>query len=38
MLWQAEIDEDGRLTLSEMIENPYPFYSAIFNNDKDEIG
>ncbi|GAU28795.1 hypothetical protein TSUD_357810 [Trifolium subterraneum] len=35
---QAEIDEDGRLTLSEMIENPYPFYSAIFNNDKDEIG
>ncbi|CAJ2663486.1 unnamed protein product [Trifolium pratense] len=35
---QAEIDEDGRLTLSEMIENPYPFYSAIFNNDKDELG
>ncbi|KAK2979125.1 hypothetical protein RJ640_021759 [Escallonia rubra] len=33
---QADKDKDGRLTLSEMIENPYVFYSAIFNDDEDE--
>ncbi|KAJ1400160.1 EF-Hand 1, calcium-binding site [Sesbania bispinosa] len=33
---QADIDKDGRLTLTEMIENPYVFYSAIFNDDEDE--
>ena len=36
MLWQADVDKDGRLTLTEMIENPYVFYSAIFNDDEDE--
>ncbi|CAL0318516.1 unnamed protein product [Lupinus luteus] len=33
---QADIDKDGKLTLDEMIENPYAFYSAIFNDDEDE--
>ncbi|KAL6187291.1 hypothetical protein ACLB2K_038691 [Fragaria x ananassa] len=33
---QADTDKDGRLSLSEMIENPYVFYSAIFNDDEDE--
>ncbi|KAI4358025.1 hypothetical protein L6164_001936 [Bauhinia variegata] len=33
---QADIDKDGRLNLIEMIENPYVFYSAIFNDDEDE--
>lgn len=33
---QADTDKDGRLTLTEMIENPYVFYSAIFNDDDDE--
>ncbi|CAJ2663481.1 unnamed protein product [Trifolium pratense] len=37
LISQAEVDKDGHLTLTEMIENPYVFYSAIFNNDKDEI-
>lgn len=32
---QADSDKDGRLTLTEMIDNPYVFYSAIFN-DEDE--
>lgn len=36
--WQADEDKDGRLTLTEMIENPYVFYSAIFNDDEDEDG
>lgn len=35
---QADEDKDGRLTLTEMIENPYVFYSAIFNDDEDEDG
>ncbi|XP_021892399.1 calmodulin-4-like isoform X1 [Carica papaya] len=30
---QADTDKDRRLTLIEMIENPYVFYSAIFNDD-----
>ncbi|XP_057424176.1 uncharacterized protein LOC130717821 [Lotus japonicus] len=33
---QADVDKDGHLTLTEMIENPYVFYSAIFNDDEDE--
>ncbi|XP_030945803.1 uncharacterized protein LOC126714860 [Quercus robur] len=33
---QADADKDGRLTLAEMIDNPYVFYSAIFNDDEDE--
>ncbi|KAB2624014.1 calumenin [Pyrus ussuriensis x Pyrus communis] len=33
---QADTDKDGRLTLGEMIENPYVFYSAIFNDDEEE--
>ncbi|KAK2635813.1 hypothetical protein Ddye_030605 [Dipteronia dyeriana] len=33
---QADTDKDGRLTLTEMIENPYVFYSAIFNDDDEE--
>lgn len=35
-LLQADADKDGRLTLTEMIDNPYVFYSAIFNEDDDE--
>lgn len=33
---QADTDKDGRLSLAEMIENPYVFYSAIFNEDDDD--
>ncbi|GAV62343.1 EF_hand_3 domain-containing protein/EF_hand_5 domain-containing protein/EF_hand_6 domain-containing protein [Cephalotus follicularis] len=33
---QADSDKDGRLTLTEMIENPYVFYSAIFKDDEEE--
>ncbi|KAF5467591.1 hypothetical protein F2P56_011826 [Juglans regia] len=33
---QADADKDGRLTLTEMIENPYVFYSAIFNEDDED--
>ncbi|KAF4373454.1 hypothetical protein G4B88_015985 [Cannabis sativa] len=36
VLTQADTDKDGRLTLTEMIENPYVFYSAIFNDDEDD--
>ncbi|KAF8407415.1 hypothetical protein HHK36_006546 [Tetracentron sinense] len=32
---QADTDKDGRLTLTEMIESPYVFYSAIFNDEDD---
>nr|DAD32815.1 TPA_asm: hypothetical protein HUJ06_011666 [Nelumbo nucifera] len=32
---QADTNKDGRLSLEEMIESPYVFYSAIFN-DEDE--
>ncbi|XP_077216893.1 uncharacterized protein LOC143851372 [Tasmannia lanceolata] len=32
---QADTDKDGRLSLHEMIENPYVFYSAIFNDEDD---
>jgi hypothetical protein len=30
---QADSDKDRRLTLAEMIEHPYVFYSAIFDED-----
>ncbi|XP_030952390.1 uncharacterized protein LOC115975652 isoform X1 [Quercus lobata] len=33
---QADADKDGRLTLAEMTDNPYVFYSAIFDDDEDE--
>lgn len=33
---QADADKDGRLTLFEMMENPYAFYSAIFNEDDED--
>ncbi|KAL9420363.1 hypothetical protein AB3S75_038022 [Citrus x aurantiifolia] len=33
---QADTDKDGRLTLLEMIENPYVFYSAIFTDEDDD--
>ena len=36
-LLQADADKDGCLTLAEMIDNPYVFYSAILNDD-EEIG
>ncbi|KAJ0428218.1 putative EF-hand domain-containing protein [Helianthus annuus] len=32
----ADTDKDGRLSLTEMIDSPYVFYSAIFNEDEDE--
>nr|GMD63616.1 calumenin-B [Ipomoea batatas] len=31
----VDLDKDGRLTLSEMIDSPYVFYSAIFNEDEE---
>nr|GFA99062.1 calcium-binding EF hand family protein [Tanacetum cinerariifolium] len=33
---QADTDKDGRLSLTEMIDSPYVFYSAIFNEDDEE--
>ncbi|GAA0172273.1 calmodulin-related [Lithospermum erythrorhizon] len=33
IIQQADSDKDGRLTLTEVIENPYVFYSAVFNED-----
>ncbi|KAL5721328.1 hypothetical protein ACHQM5_004986 [Ranunculus cassubicifolius] len=32
---QADADKDGRLSLVEMIESPYVFYSAIFNEEEE---
>ncbi|GMH07060.1 hypothetical protein Nepgr_008900 [Nepenthes gracilis] len=32
---QADNDKDGRLSLAEMIENPYAFYSTIFSDEED---
>ncbi|XP_042469572.1 calumenin-like [Zingiber officinale] len=32
---EADTDKDGRLSLKEMIENPYVFYSSIFTDDDD---
>ncbi|KAF9678756.1 hypothetical protein SADUNF_Sadunf07G0068700 [Salix dunnii] len=36
ILSQADSDKDGRLSLTEMIENPYVFYSAIFSDEDNE--
>ncbi|XP_057773602.1 uncharacterized protein LOC130992856 [Salvia miltiorrhiza] len=36
VMQQADTDKDGRLSLIEMIENPYVFYSAVFDEDEDE--
>ncbi|KAJ6678098.1 hypothetical protein OIU85_008665 [Salix viminalis] len=36
ILSQADSDKDGRLSLTEMIENPYVFYSAIFIDEDNE--
>lgn len=36
VLTQADTNKDGRLSLREMIENPYVFYSAIFSEDDEE--
>ncbi|XP_059656175.1 uncharacterized protein LOC132303105 [Cornus florida] len=36
IITQADADKDGRLTLTEMIESPYVFYSAIFNEDEED--
>ncbi|XP_057481583.1 uncharacterized protein LOC130768527 [Actinidia eriantha] len=33
---QADTDKDGYLTLTEMIDSPYVFYSAIFNEEEDD--
>ncbi|KAG1367633.1 calumenin [Cocos nucifera] len=33
---QADSDKDGRLSLREMIEHPYVFYSAIFSDEEDD--
>ncbi|WCJ38989.1 Calcium-binding EF hand family protein [Euphorbia peplus] len=35
IIQQADTDKDGKLSLIEMIENPYVFYSAIFSEDDD---
>lgn len=32
---QADTNKDGRLSLGEMIENPFVFYSAVFNDEDD---
>ncbi|XP_042008534.1 calumenin-like [Salvia splendens] len=36
IMQQADTDNDGRLSLLEMVENPYVFYSAVFDEDEDE--
>lgn len=36
IMQQADTDKDGRLSLIEMVENPYVFYSAVFDDDEDE--
>ncbi|KAL4302728.1 hypothetical protein GQ457_10G019080 [Hibiscus cannabinus] len=33
---QTDLNGDGRLSLVEMIDNPYVFYSAIFNDGEDD--
>ncbi|KAL9244220.1 hypothetical protein vseg_018021 [Gypsophila vaccaria] len=33
---QADADKDGRLSLKEMIENPYVFYSTVFSDEEDD--
>lgn len=36
VLQQADSDNDGRLSLQEMIEHPYVFYNSIFDDSEDE--
>lgn len=36
LILQADADKDGRLTLTEMIESPYVFYTAVFNEDDED--
>lgn len=36
LILQADADKDGRLTLTEMIESPYVFYTAVFNEDEED--
>jgi len=36
LILQADTNKDGRLSLQEMIEHPYVFYSAIFSEDDDD--
>ncbi|XP_042023946.1 calumenin-B-like [Salvia splendens] len=36
IMQQADTDKDGRLSLTEMVENPYVFYSAVYDEDEDE--
>lgn len=36
MIMQADADKDGRLSLKEMLDHPYVFYSAIFTDEDDE--
>lgn len=33
---QVDSDKDGRLSLMEMVDNPYVFYSSVFNDDEDD--
>lgn len=33
---QVDKDHDGRLTLEEMIENPYAFYGSVYLSDDDD--
>lgn len=35
LILQADSNKDGRLSLEEMIENPYVFYTAIFTDEDD---
>lgn len=35
LILQADTNKDGRLSLEEMIENPYVFYTAIFTDEDD---
>lgn len=35
LIFQADGDKDGRLTLTEMIESPYVFYTGVLSEDDD---
>lgn len=34
-IMQADKDHDGRLTLEEMVENPYAFYGSVYLSSSD---
>lgn len=38
LILQADTDSDGRLTLQEMIDSPYVFYTSAFNEDDHDDG